>query len=127
MSTAHKFFSENVTIPVSTPVSMKTLLQTAGWGFEKDPITNAISTTPSLDSFNGIGASIVPAANVYVGHDQFVGDAVVAGPPRLYKGALAAAAQKFGLDAFCRGIIDPNEVWLFSAGGTTVDLVFKAF
>ena len=127
MSSSSKFFSENVAIPAATATSMATLLRTAGFGFERDPVTNAITAIPSLDSIDGIGASIVPAGIVYVGHDQFVRDAAVAGPPRLYKGALAAVAQKFGLDDFVRGVIDPNEVWFYSAGGTTADLVFKAF
>ena len=127
MSESQKFFAENVAIPAATPTSMATLLRTAGYGFERDLTTNAISTTPSLDSFSGVQASIVPAGNVFVGHDAFVSNAAAAGPPRLYQGALAAATAKFSIESFCRGIVDPNEVWFYSVAGTTADLVFKAF
>lgn len=126
MTTARKWFSQNVTLSAATPVSMETLMRTAGWGFEPGA-NNAIGTVPSLDSFEGNGGSILPAGNVYVGYDQYVRDAAAAGPPRLYKGALAAAGVKFGLDDFCRGIVDPARVWFYSAGGTTADLVLDGF
>jgi hypothetical protein len=126
---ARKLFSENVAIAGTTPVSMDTLMQNAGWGFIVDPDTNVVDTTQfSMDSFEGNGGSILPAANVYVGHDEFVRDAPAVGPPRLYKGVLATAGQKFGLDDFCRGIVDPARVWFYSAGGdTTADLILDGF
>lgn len=127
MTISQKFFAENVTLTAATPTSMATLLHAAGFGFERDLTTNTISTTPSLDSFSGVQASILPAGDVYVGHDQFVSNAAAAGPPRLYKGALAAATLKFSVESFCRGIVDPGEVWFYSVGGTTMDLVFKSF
>jgi hypothetical protein len=107
---------------------MKSLMLSAGWGSQHDLTTNAIDTTTlSLDSFEANAASILPAGNVYVGYDEFVAAAAAAGPPRLYQGALAEAGEKFGLEAFCRGIVDPAEVWFFSTGGTTLDLVFVGF
>lgn len=126
---ARKFFSENVAIAGTTAVSMETLMRNAGWGYLVNPDTNVIDTTQfSMDSFTGNGGSILPAADLYVGHDQFVRDAAAAGPPRLYKGALAAAGLKFGLEDFCRGIVDPSRVWFYAAGGaTTADLVFDGF
>jgi len=105
---------------------METLMRTAGWGYEVGA-NNAITTIPSLDSFEGNGASILPAGDVYVGHDEYVRDAASAGPPRVYQGALAAATLKFGLDDFCRGIVDPSRVWFYSVSGTTGDLVFDGF
>ena len=127
MTTSRKLFSENVTIPAATATSMATIMETAGWGFEFNPTTNAISAVRSMDSWEGNGGSILPAGDVYVGHDEFVANAAAAGPPRLYKGALAAANVKFGFDDFCRGIVDPTRIWFFSAGGTTADLVFDGF
>lgn len=127
MTTSRKWFSENVAISAATATSMETLLRTAGWGFEFNATTNAISTTPSLDSFEGNGGSILPAGDVYVGHDAFVANAAAAGPPRLYKGALAVANEKFGLEDFCRGIVDPSRIYFYSVGGTTMDLVFDGF
>lgn len=127
MTTARKLFAENVAIPAATATSMATIMATAGWGFEFNPTTNAISTVPSMDSWEGNSGSILPAADVYVGHDEFVANAAAAGPPRLYKGALAASGVKFVLEDFCRGIVDPTRIWFYSAGGTTADLVFNGF
>jgi hypothetical protein len=127
MSSARRFFAENVAIAATTAVSMETLLKTAGWGYERNLTTNAISTTPSLDSFEGNRAVLLPAADVFVGHDEFVSNAAAAGPPRLYKGALAKAGEKFVLEDFCRGMVDPSQVWFYSTGSTTADLVFEGF
>ena len=128
MTTSRKFFSEDVAVPGTTATSMETLLRTAGWGFEYNPTTNAISTTPSLDSFTGNRATFLPAADVYVGHDEFVRNAAGAGPPRVYKGVLASASKVFDLQDYCRGIVDPARVWFYAAGGaTTAQLVFEGF
>lgn len=127
MTTARKFFAENVAIAGTTAVSMATLMSTAGWGWEADATTNAITTTPSLDSQEGNGGSILPAADIYVGHDQYVRDVAGVGPPRVYQGAIALANKKFGLDDFCRGIVDPTRIWFYAAVGTTADLVFDGF
>jgi len=126
MTTSRKLFSENVAIP-GTVTSMETIMKTAGWGFQSDA-NNAISTVPSLDSFTGNSGSLLPAADVYVGHDEFVRNAAAAGPPRLYKGVLASGTVKFNLEDFCRGIVDPAKIWLYAPGGaTTADLVFNGF
>lgn len=128
MTTARKLFSQNVTIAAATPVSMESLMRTAGWGYEYDLTTNVVDTTKlSMDSFEGNGGSILPAGDVYVGSDQFVRNAAAVGPPRLYQGALAVATVKFGLDDFCRGIVDPARVWFYSVAGTTCDLVLDGF
>ncbi len=125
---SRKFFCQNVTLAAATATSMKSLMIANGWGYQHDLTTNAIDTTTlSLDSFQANGASILPAGDVYVGHDEFVAAAAAVGPPRLYKGALAVATEKFGMEAFCRGIIDPAEIWFFSTGGTTMDLVVVLF
>jgi len=126
---ARKLFSENVAIAGTAAVSMETLMKNAGWGYLVPPITNVIDTTQfSMDSFTGNDGSILPAADVYVGHDEFVRNAAAVGPPRLYKGVLATANVKFGLEDFCRGIVDPARVWFYAAGGaTTADLVFDGF
>lgn len=127
MATARKFFSENVAIAATTPVSMEMLMRTAGWGYGTNSNNQIDTTIISLDSFEGNGGSILPAADIYVGHDEFVRDAAAVGPPRLYKGALATAGVKFGLDDFCRGIVDPARIWFYSTGSTTADLVFDGF
>ena len=126
---ARKLFSENVAIAGTTPVSMETLMKNAGWGYIVDPDTNVIDTTRfSMDSFEGNAGSIKPAADVYVGHDEFVRNAASVGPPRLYKGVLAPLGVKFDLEDFCRGIVDPSRIWFYAAGGdTTADLILDGF
>ena len=125
---ARKLFSENVTITAATPVSMESLMQAAGWGYEYDLTTNVIDTTKfSMDSFEGNRGSILPAGDVYVGHDEFARNAAAVGPPRLYKGVLASATREFKLEDFCRGIVDPSRIWFYSVGGTTADLVLDGF
>ena len=126
---ARKLFNENVAIAGTTAVSMETLLRNAGWGYIVDPVTNAIDTTQfSMDSFEGNGGSIKPAADIYVGHDEFVRNAAAAGPPRLYKGILVASGTTFNLADYCRGIVDASRIWFYAAGGaTTADLVLDGF
>ena len=127
MVVARKFFSENVTLAAATPVSMETLMKTAGWGYGSNANNQIDTSVLTMDSFEGNGGSILPAADVYVGHDQFVRNAASTGPPRLYKGALAVSGQKFNLEDFCRGMVDPTRIWFYSVGGTTADLVLDGF
>lgn len=102
------------------------MMGTNGWGFEMNPTTNAITTTPSLDSTIGTGLTVIPASGCWVGHDQFVRDNAGAGPPRTYEGVPVAAGQAFSIEEFTRGLVDIYEVWLYAPGGVQeVQVIFK--
>lgn len=122
--TARKFFSETVAIG-ATAVSMASLMRAAGWGYVPGA-NNAIGTQPSLDSFAGDGASVIPTNDLYVGHDQYVRDSAGAGPPRTYKGVLAAAGVPFSLNDYTRGIVDTEAVYFYSpSGAQDLEIVFQ--
>jgi hypothetical protein len=100
-------------------------MSTAGWGWELDS-DNLITTVPSLDSTIGTGLTIIPAAILYFGQDQYVRDAAAAGPPRLYKGVPAVAGQPFDVVEYCRGLVDIYSVFVYSPGGAQeLQIVFK--
>lgn len=122
MTVSRKIFSANVTLPAATATSLNILMRDSllHWGFEDTSLT-----TPSMDSILGSEAGIVPASDVYIGIDSNVRNA--AGGGGTYQGVLAAAGENYSLQDFGpRGMIDPNQIWLYSVGGTTVDLTFQA-
>lgn len=124
--TSQKFFSETVTVTGGTAISVASLMRTAGYGFEKDS-DNAILGTPSMDSFIGDQLFLIAEdETLYVGHDQFVGTAAAAGPPRVYKGVPAEAAASYNVVQPMRGIIDANAVWVFCTNTQGVAIVFVA-
>lgn len=123
--TVRKLFSEVCAAAALTPVSMATLMRNAGWGLVPDA-NNDPTTTPSLDSFMGDAGSITPlAGTIYIGHDQYVRNVAGAGPPRTYAGVPVTVGVKFLLEAFCRGIVDPEQVWIYSVGGENVAIVLE--
>jgi hypothetical protein len=78
-----------------------------------------------MDSFQGNGGSVIPVtAEVYFGYDSHVADADAA---TTYKGVPAAAAQPFSLSDFCRGIVDADAVFIFSATTQDADIIFEGF
>lgn len=120
MTISRKTFAANVTLPANEATSLYTLMRDSAlhWGFETTALTQ-----PSMDSITGERAQITPAANVYIGSDANVRNTAGVGT---YQGALAASGEPFTLQDFARyGIVDPNQVFLYSQPGTTLDLVFQ--
>jgi hypothetical protein len=82
------------------------------------------TTNLSMDSFLADALTIIPAADIYFGHDKFVRDAAAVGPPRLYKGVVAVAGSPFSITEWMGHVVDTNESWIYAAGGaTTLDLI----
>lgn len=126
MSSSKKYFSRTVSLAAVTSVSIASLMRTAGYGFEMDSDNN-ITTTPSLDSFIGAQCFIVPQADtIWVGDNQYVSSNNVVGPPRLYQGVPAASGESYNVVQAQRGIVDVNQVWLYSDSSQTVSIVFVA-
>lgn len=117
---SRKFFSSTVVLPAATATSLATLMQDSilHWGLQDDLVN------PSMDSFLGDEASITPDSTVYVGNDANVRNADAT---PLYKGVAVTASQNYSLQDFgARGNIDPNAIWLYSAAGANIVLVFQA-
>lgn len=120
---ARKLFSRRVSITGGTAISLANLMKSApgvtgtpAWGKNADG-------SISMDSFSGDGGTIIPVTgDVYFGFDSQVADADAAGT---YKGVPAVAEQPFSLTDFCRGIVDANQVWIFSATSQDVDVIFQ--
>lgn len=129
MTTSRKFFAQTVSLTGSNPISIKSLMSTAGWGFELDA-NNDITTTLSLDSTIFDDLSFRPAADCYVGYDRYVRDtATPSAPPvpRTYKGVLAAANVTFDVADWFRGPVDAAQIWIYRAGAsTTLEIIAQA-
>ena len=127
-STSQKFFSEVCSLTARTPTSVASLMRTAGYGFEKD-VNNDITTQPSLDSFIGAQCIIIPVtATIFMGHDQYVCNTALAGPPRQYQGVLVPVLTGVPSNLLqpMRGIIDANAIWLYTVATQNVNIVFVA-
>lgn len=115
MTISRKIFIGRVTIPAITPTSLNDLMKNSAlhWGYESTALTQ-----PSMDSILGSEAIITPDANVYVGVDNTVSPTT---------GIVAAAGQNFSLqDVGPRGMIDPNQIWLYSQSGSGMAVTFQA-
>lgn len=116
MTISRKLFVGRVTLPADTPTSLLGLMSASSlhWGYE----TTAL-TTPSMDSITGSEAGVVPDAAVYVGSDINVNATT---------GVPLAAEENFSLQDFGAdyGVIDPNQIWFFSADETDMSVTFQA-
>lgn len=121
MTISRKIFNANVTLPANTATSLATLMRNSAlhWGLESD------LASPSMDSFLGSEAGIVPSANVYIGSDSNVRSAAIGGSS--YRGVLAPGGANYSLQDFGpMGMIDPNQVWFYNQSGCTMDVTFQA-
>lgn len=122
-----RFFAQVVSITGGAAISLADLLSssTVGWGWVKNPTTNAISTTEKqADSFMADDGSITPLAEtLYVGYDQFVRNAAAAGPPRVYQGAPTAVNVMFLLGTRSHSLIDYAHIWLYSVNTQNLSIV----
>jgi len=120
MTISRKVFSASCELPAATATSLATLMRDSilHWGLESDLIS------PSMDSMLGSEVGVVPEADVYVGIDANVRDAN-ASP--LYKGVTILAAENYSLQDFGAdfGLIDPQQIWFYSAGGTNLDITYQ--
>lgn len=120
-----RLFSRTVSITGGTAVSLAALMRAApavtgtpAWG------TNADGSV-SMDSFEGNAAQVTPLSSaVYFGYDARVADADAA---TTYKGVLAGANTPFNLASWCRGIVDAENVFIYSAATQDLQIVFEGF
>lgn len=122
MTISRKLFSANVTLPADTATSLATLMKNSAlhWGYESTALTQ-----PSMDSILGSEAGLVPAGDIYIGIDSNVRAGALGGST--YKGVLAAGGANYSLQDFGpRGMIDPNQIWLYAQSGATIDVTFQA-
>lgn len=120
---ARKFFSRRVSLPSNTPMSFASLMRSAPattntpqWGENADG-------SPSLDSFWGDGATIIPASQtIYVGFNSDVSSVTTA---TTYEGVPSAVGVPFNLQDYCPGPVDTEQVWIYSVNAQSVDLIFQ--
>lgn len=120
MTISRKFFSANVTLPANTATSLLQLMISSAlhWTFEDTTLT-----APSLDSILGDSVLLTPDEVTYLGSDSNVRATTGVGT---YKGATLPADETTSLQDFAKyGLIDPNQIYLFNASGTTIDVVFS--
>lgn len=119
---ARKFFSRRGTITGGAAISYAALMRsfpavtgTTAWGLSSDGNISA-------DSFVGDGVSLIPVtAVVYVGYDAQVADADAAAT---YVGVPVVAGEPFSFTDYCRGVVDTNAVFIYSATTQLIDLIF---
>lgn len=120
MSRSRKMFLGRVTVPNNEATSLNTLMGQSAlkWGFETD------GTTPSLDSIIGSECFITPDSPIWLGSDANVKNATVGSS---YQGIAVGAGVKYSLQDFGpMGMIDPNQIYLYSVNGTSAELTFQA-
>lgn len=108
-------FSGRITIPNNQATSLYAMMRDSSlhWGYE----TTAI-TAPSMDSIAGSEVGLVPDGVVWVGVDSTVGSG---------SGVRVAGGQNYSLQDFGpMGLLDPNQIYLFSVSGGGADLTFQA-
>ncbi len=122
---ARKLFSRTVSVTGGTAISLAAIMRSAPavtgtpkWGTNTDG-------TVSLDSFEGNACDVTPLSSiVYWGFDAQVSDTDTASS---YKGVAAGANVPFDLAAWCRGIVDAENVFIYSAATQNLAIVFAGF
>lgn len=120
MTRSRKIFNGPITIPPDSATSLNALMAQSPllWGLETDGVS------PSMDSIIGTNVKIVPDSPIWVGSDANVKNATVGS---FYMGVPVAAGATYSLeDAGPRGMIDPNQIYLYAINGTHCNLTFEA-
>lgn len=119
--TSRKIFSGRVTIPNDAATNLNTLMRDSPlhWGYETTALTQA-----SQDSILGSEVGIVPDGEIFIGSDSNV-RAVSSGS--FYRGVRVAGGANYSLQDFGPvGMIDPNQIWIYSVSGGGADVTFQA-
>jgi len=122
MTISRKIFQGRIIIPGDQAVSLNTLMAQSPlhWGYE-----STAQTTPSMDSIIGSEVGLTPDGIIYVGSDANVKNATAGS---FYQGIRVNGGQNYSLQDFGggTGLIDPNQIYLYSVSGSGADLVFQA-
>lgn len=120
-TTSRKIFNGRITIPGNSAVSLYSLMRTSPlhWGYE----TTAL-TTPSMDSIIGSEVGITPDGDIWIGSDANVKNTTSGS---FYQGVHVAGGTNYSLQDFGSfGIIDPNQLFIYSISGGGADVTFQA-
>lgn len=121
-----RLFARTVSITGAAAISLAALMRAAAavtgspvWGKNTDG-------SVSMDSFEGNMCTITPAAGaVYFGYDAKVADADTAST---YKGmAITIVGEPFEIAAYCRGIVDAENIFLYSPSTQDLTILFAGF
>jgi len=122
---SRKLFSRTVSLTGGTAISLANLMRSAPavtgtpqWGENTDG-------SISMDSFSANAASVMPETEtIWFGFDAQVANADTAST---YTGVPASANTPFNLAVFCRGIVDADNIWMYSSGTQSLQIVFEGF
>ncbi len=122
---ARKFFARTCSITGGAAISLAALMRAASavtgtpaWGTNTDG-------SVSMDSFEGNECTVTPSTGiVYFGYDARVTDADTASS---YKGASVTIPNTFDVASWCRGIVDAENIFLYSPSTQDLSIVFKGF
>lgn len=119
MTTSRKNFIGRISVPGNSATSLSSLMTSSPlhWGLESD------LTSPSMDSILGSEVGLIPDSDIWVGSDANVKNATAGS---FYQGVLVPAGENYSLQDFGPGLIDPNQIYLFSVSGGGADLTFQA-
>jgi len=121
MTISRKIFNGRITIPGNQATSLNQLMKESAlhWGYETTALTQ-----PSMDSILGSEVKIIPDGEIWIGSDANVKN-VASGA--FYQGVHVAAAGVYSLqDQGPVGMIDPNQIWIYSVSGGGADVTFQA-
>ena len=121
MTISRKIFSGRVTIPPNEATSLNALMRDSPlhWGYE----TTAL-TTPSMDSIIGSEFGVVPDGSIWIGSDANVRNTTAGS---FYQGVFVPGGQNYSMQDFGPfGLIDPNQVFIYSISGGGDDVTFQA-
>lgn len=121
MTISRKMFNGRIAIPGDSATSLLSMMASSPlhWTLESD------LTSPSMDSILGSGCGIVPDGDIWIGSDANVKNASAGS---FYQGVHVAPGRNYSLQDFGGGygLIDPNQIYIYSLSGGAADLTFNA-
>ena len=108
--TRKTFFAATVDPAAATAILLNTLMAANGWA--------------ETDSHEGVQCMVKPSAEtVYLGYDENVRDAAGVG---VYQGFPLEVGETVNIaEYFAGGLVDPNNIWFYTAAGEVFGVIFK--
>lgn len=120
---SRKNFIRRVTIPSNQSITYLGLMQLAPATMDNPVWGQNADGSPSMDSTQGDGASIIPQSGVlYVGGSSGVS---AVNSASTYIGVPTQAGQSFSLTDYWPCPIDIGSIWLYSVNAQDCDIIYQ--